>query len=439
MKFVPNCTTCALLQFHAPFSISSRCLVPLQLERLLRTQEAELRKRENEVERLQDENRSLKQENREMHRFLADYGLHWVGGSATSTPRGSVSAASSVTPSPPPTGSAGAEQRRNRFAKPAPSLAQPPRDTGAAPQQKASTSNYIAPRAMGGADKAAASTDSSTTLQGLDTSGALPDMERVRRAVAELNAMADGDAGAIVKRRDGSHGFATPSLTLTFWSNGLQLNDGTLRPYGASEAIAFLRDLLDGFFPYELKHAFPEGVIFDLSDQSNHAFGTPGGGGEHQWGCGRQLDSRGDHRVSRITPSAASLVGTTAGALSSLASAASPPLTSTGAAASVAHSNGGSRLGGSDGCKLQIKGVGGGIACVLDLPPSTQLSVVHAALVSRAAVPTGAAYELWTAFPAKPLNDPQSTLAALGLVPSATLLVRITSLDGAGKAHATAA
>ena len=89
-------------------------------------------------------------------------------------------------------------------------------------------------------------------------------MELVRRAVSELNSLAHGGGGEIVRKRDGSHGFVTPSLSLTFWKDGLQLDESSLRPYETAETAAFLRDLLDGFFPYELKHAFPEGVIFQV-------------------------------------------------------------------------------------------------------------------------------------------------------------------------------
>ena len=71
-------------------------------------------------------------------------------------------------------------------------------------------------------------------------------MERVRRAVQELNALAEGSGGEVVRRRDGSHSLATPTLHLTFWSDGLQLNEALLRKYAAdsrfsSEGVAWLR------------------------------------------------------------------------------------------------------------------------------------------------------------------------------------------------------
>lgn len=48
----------------------------------------------------------------------------------------------------------------------------------------------------------------------------------------------------------------------------LQLDDLPLRPYSQADCIAFMRDLLDGFFPYELKHAYPEGLVFTLRELS---------------------------------------------------------------------------------------------------------------------------------------------------------------------------
>lgn len=475
-----------------------------QLERLLRAQEAELRKREGEVDRLQDENRTLKRENREMHRFLADYGLAWVGSSSSgSTPRGSVSAASSVTPSPPATAGAPADRPpapRNRFAKQAPGTLVPTTKGGEATTTKTAVSATAAGTCAASGAAAAPSVPAATTAGAIGASGTSaatagagaartarkaggpPDMEHVRRAVVELNAMADGGNGEIVKRRDGSHGFSTPSLTLSFWSNGLQLDDGALRVYDAPDAIAFLRDLLDGFFPYELKHAFPEGVIFNLSDYTNRSFGSPVAA-DHQWGSGRRLDSRGDCRVSQLvpapytaaeprghasptpllsptlaSPTPAAAHPPTALPLTTLppsvlqnddardtrwhpahAAAAVPEQTQVGpsdsstrnasslpkALAAAGEAATATTRDGGGACRLQIKGVGGDVACVLDLPSSVPLSAVHAALASRAVVPAGAKYELRTAFPATPLTDPSLTLADLGLTPSAALLVRI--------------
>ena len=102
-----------------------------QLERLLKTQEAELRKRDREIQRQHDELRALRQENRDMHRFLADYGLQWVGGGATSR----VARAPALPPRrPPPCG-----RRR------------PPRAVATAATRPGRSSRPCLPRAPGDA------------------------------------------------------------------------------------------------------------------------------------------------------------------------------------------------------------------------------------------------------------------------------------------------
>jgi hypothetical protein len=80
------------------------------------------------------------------------------------------------------------------------------------------------------------------------------------------------------------------------------------------------------------------------------------------------------------------------------------------------------------GCKLQIKGSNGGVACVLSMAPTTTLAELRRAIITSdvSIVPSGASFTLHTAFPAKLLDDEGSTLVALGLVPSASLCVRIT-------------
>jgi hypothetical protein len=51
--------------------------------------------------------------------------------------------------------------------------------------------------------------------------------------------------------------------------------------------VAFLKDIVDGFFPYELKDEFPEGVPFKLIDKSSlMAAEFFGGGGAASGGGG---------------------------------------------------------------------------------------------------------------------------------------------------------
>ena len=470
-----------------------------QLERLLRTQEAELQSRDSEIQRQQDELRALRQENREMHKFLADYGLQWVGGRSQGA-SASASAASSAAPTPPGTaggagtasggaarGALASEQPESSKAASAasqqPAAAQP---SSGRPSSSSRRGSKEAGGGGGGGKAGGGGGAGGADVRTKPTHGGVPDMEKVRRAVSELNSLAEQGSGEIVRRRDGSHGFATPSITLNFWHEGLQLDSGALRKYSEPEAIAFLRDLLDGYFPYELKHAFPEGVVFEVGDHTSRPFGAAP---SYDWGAGRKLDSRGDARVTQLVADAgkheaskqpqqppqqsrfprqagqplagggraATAVGGAgaggatlgggqahlAGAMGGGARMWQNPVAEAGSGGAAAGMDfllgggGGGALvcgGVADGaaasgelCRLQVKGTNGQMACVIELPSTATLASVHSSLLEQHVVTAGSKYELRTAFPSKPLPDPNRTLAALGLVPSATLCVRMVA------------
>ena len=82
-------------------------------------------------------------------------------------------------------------------------------------------------------------------------------------------------------------------------------------------------------------------------------------------------------------------------------------------------------LHGVETCRLQVKGTGGQMACILELPASATLATVHARLQQQSIVGLATKYELRTAFPSRSLTDPNRSLGELGLVPSATLCVRL--------------
>lgn len=395
------------------------------LERLLRTQEAELKRKDATIRQLQEEAQASARENQDMHRFLADYGLKWVGG------RGSTPRADSTSGGKGLSGAASGSSlgRKSGSTSPRPSSAAragppPAASAGRRPQRQAAGQPAV------GSPQA-------------------PDMERVRRAVAELNAIADGATQEVTRRRDGSHGFgAAASISLTFWADGLQLDGGEARGYGSSSCVAFLRDLLDGYFPYELRHSYPDGVLFLLEDRTR-ALSTRREAAQHSWGEGRRLRSAGGNAGGRGGGRAGGGEGgvaATAGArlvdiagdwrpLDGVADCAAPAgglgggQGSGGEAAPSAPSPdlvdsvaaGGGASG--DRCRLQIKGAAGGVALVTELPAASTVGELRALLLARGVVKPGQRFELRTAFPARLLSDPSASLAGAGLVPSATLCI----------------
>jgi len=46
------------------------------------------------------------------------------------------------------------------------------------------------------------------------------------------------------------------------------------RPYGTPSAQGFVKDITDGYFPYELKERFPSGVPFKVFDRSSDMYST---------------------------------------------------------------------------------------------------------------------------------------------------------------------
>ena len=49
------------------------------------------------------------------------------------------------------------------------------------------------------------------------------------------------------------------------YRNGFTIDDGPLRSFEAKASQLFINDIIDGFFPYELKNKYPEGGILIIS------------------------------------------------------------------------------------------------------------------------------------------------------------------------------
>jgi hypothetical protein len=104
-------------------------------------------------------------------------------------------------------------------------------------------------------------------------------------SVAELNAIAsEGNSMRIHTSAAGVTKFLPPiSLDLILYRDGMYFRSGPLRPWSLPSAREFIRDVMEGFFPYELKEEFPEGVCLAVVDRSKveclvEGSGAAGGG-----------------------------------------------------------------------------------------------------------------------------------------------------------------
>lgn len=65
-------------------------------------------------------------------------------------------------------------------------------------------------------------------------------------------------------------------VRISFYKNGLMIEGGfPFYPYHSKEAQSMLSDILDGYFPYDLKTKFPEGVPLRPVDLTNEMYIIP--------------------------------------------------------------------------------------------------------------------------------------------------------------------
>ena len=92
------------------------------------------------------------------------------------------------------------------------------------------------------------------------------DIIALKRRISELNEIA-GDGTAEIIQLDGLKTLRLKqALSIKIFQNGLVLNQGPFRAFSVKASKLFMRDMVDGYFPYELKDKHPDGVPFELID-----------------------------------------------------------------------------------------------------------------------------------------------------------------------------
>jgi len=67
---------------------------------------------------------------------------------------------------------------------------------------------------------------------------------------------------------------STGEVAIFFFSNGLMIKGFPFYPYYSKQAQSVLSDILDGYFPYDLKTKYPDGVPLkpiDMVDETYNA------------------------------------------------------------------------------------------------------------------------------------------------------------------------
>ena len=97
------------------------------------------------------------------------------------------------------------------------------------------------------------------------------DTEVLTRRIEELNFIAEKQR---IVNKNGQHQFhVLLDVEIMFYKNGLMIEGGfPFYPYHSKEAQSMLSDILDGYFPYDLKKKYPEGVPLKPVDRTDDMY-----------------------------------------------------------------------------------------------------------------------------------------------------------------------
>ncbi|NXX51601.1 UBX11 protein, partial [Tricholaema leucomelas] len=86
------------------------------------------------------------------------------------------------------------------------------------------------------------------------------DFDLILAKVKELNLLAGEGIAGIQLRPGGAQLRQPEALPLTLYQDGMVMRDQPFRPYRDPAAQQCLQDIIDGYFPSELQHCYPDGI-----------------------------------------------------------------------------------------------------------------------------------------------------------------------------------
>jgi len=279
------------------------------------------------------------------------------------------------------------------------------------------------------------------------------------KQVEELNYVAGDGTKEVQVGKHGERRFQeAEALPLAVYRDGILLKEGPFRGFAEDKsARAFIIDILDGYFPYELKDHYPDGVPFLLIDKSTEDYRKPfkafsgqgrqaGGGGaagavtvqEAGWSHAARGQAMGREaflnrlpknvvkggRVISIRDDIAEMVGKQ-GQGQGQGSAGGGPKTVVVNTPAMDLLSGGADLTPVPISTLQVKSEDGATTFVIKMRFDETVGDLRAYLEeprTRAGF-NASGYDVRTPFPNRSYSDTE-TLADAGLVPNAVIILR---------------
>ncbi|XP_065650111.1 UBX domain-containing protein 11 isoform X4 [Hydra vulgaris] len=95
------------------------------------------------------------------------------------------------------------------------------------------------------------------------------DFDLVVNNIAKLNWLAGEGEHYVKHTKDGAKLQIKEPVSLTLYNNGIVMFAGPFRPYSESTTQVCMKDIMDGYFPTELKTMYPNGVLFQPASSNN--------------------------------------------------------------------------------------------------------------------------------------------------------------------------
>ena len=269
--------------------------------------------------------------------------------------------------------------------------------------------------------------------------------DRLSCSIANVTVRTEGKTG-IIKERDTVH--------VCVYADGICINSGLFRPYGWPLCDAFLTDLLEGYFPYEFRDRYPDGFPIEIHDKSTEACPRavpPQRSAVHQVGDHGYKPLDRDALLARVpqqyVTSTGKLVDVRSGVSDFIGDAARAvdkdgkpmPVGSAEPHRVTAVTEAEAAVQGAEGTSpskqrpttiIRVK-FAQGHDVTLRMFHDDTVDRLRADLLTAAAAffqPPAGGFELHSVYPRKTFADHAETLAAAGLVPSAALQIKVNPL-----------
>ncbi|CUG93836.1 ubiquitin-regulatory protein, putative [Bodo saltans] len=399
---------CAVLQKE----LREKSSKAIEFEDKYNAERATRKELEGDVRNLEAQCEENQRQLTEMHLFLSDYGLSWVGGSATSSPSTTPRSRSPANAAPKfdfLSGTFDSKATVNPL----------PLDQTQKPDAAVKDAKRKVPFDLEKLKHNALILTDHVGLTGL-LPGAQPNMKQI-------------------KDRD--------MVYVAVYLDGISVNSGLFRPYGWPLCDAILDDMLEGFYPYEFREKYPDGFPITIVDKSDELCPTGHNAAKMKEGNGvRGIESLNDHGYKPLTREAllkklperfitanGHLVQVR-GSMEQILSGGTAPVAipsnisaDTAAGRAVSESTSSQAVHGviatNNVTALQIK-LPQGHKISLHMYFHDDISAVRRELEKAAPFFKPAnGYELTTAFPRMTYDDHQKTLEALGLVPNGAMMM----------------